>query len=51
MVDNVAYIPPNLRSRVIEKTIVSQIVKKLPGYYETRRFIPVFTTAHHWTLS
>lgn len=28
-----------------------EVVKKLPSFYETRRFITVFTRARHWTLS
>jgi len=35
------------RSRVLEKLLV----KKLPAFYGTRRFITVFTTAFHLTLS
>jgi hypothetical protein len=34
-----------------EKLIVTQQVKKFPLAYVTRRFIIVFTTAHHWTVS
>jgi hypothetical protein len=29
----------------------SQVLKKLPAFYETRRFITVLTRARHWTLS
>jgi hypothetical protein len=40
------------RSRVIlEQLIVSQLVKKLPAFYTTRRFITAFTTARHMFLS
>jgi hypothetical protein len=28
-----------------------QLVKKLPAFYGTRRFITMFTTAHHSSLS
>jgi hypothetical protein len=35
---------------LFEKLIVTQLVKKYPAY-GTRRFITVFTKAHHWTLS
>jgi hypothetical protein len=31
--------------------IVAQLVKKFPVFYETQRFITVFTWASHWTLS
>jgi len=30
---------------------VTQLVKKFPAFYGTRRFITVFTTALHWSLS
>jgi hypothetical protein len=33
------------------KLIVTQLVKKFPAFYVTRRFITVFTTARHWSLS
>jgi hypothetical protein len=36
---------------LLEKLIVTQIVKKFPVFYGTRRFITVFTRAHHWFLS
>jgi hypothetical protein len=37
------------RSRVFEKLIVTQLVKKLPAFYGTTKFI---TTPHpHWSLS
>jgi hypothetical protein len=31
--------------------MVTQIVKKFPAFYETWRFITVFTRAHNWSLS
>jgi len=34
-----------------EKLIVAQLAKTFPSFYGTRRFITVFTTACHWTLS
>jgi hypothetical protein len=34
-----------------EKLTVTQIVKKFPIFYVTRRFITVYTTARHWFLS
>jgi hypothetical protein len=39
------------RSKVLEKLVVTQLVKKFPTFYETRRFITVFTRARHWSLS
>jgi hypothetical protein len=36
---------------VLDKLIVTQIVKKFPAFYGTRRFITVITTARHWSLS
>jgi hypothetical protein len=30
---------------LIEKTLLAQLVKKLPGFYGTRSFITVFTGA------
>jgi hypothetical protein len=40
------------RSRFfLEKLTVTQLVKKFSAFYGTRRFITVFTTARHWSLS
>jgi hypothetical protein len=36
---------------VFDKLIVSQLVKKFPAFYETKRHITVFTRAHRLTLS
>lgn len=37
---------------VIQKKLkVSQLVNKFPAFYETRNFITMFTTAHHFSLS
>jgi hypothetical protein len=33
------------------KLTVVQLCKKLPAFYETRRFITMYTTARHWSLS
>jgi len=30
---------------------VTQLVKNFPVFYRTRRFITLFTTARHWSLS
>jgi len=38
-------------SRVLEKLIVAQLVKKFSIYYGTRRFITVFTRARQLSLS
>jgi len=41
-----------LRSRVLlEKLTVSQLVKKFPAFYTTRRFITAVTNARHLSLS
>jgi hypothetical protein len=36
---------------LLEKLIVTQLVKKFPTFYATQRFITVFTRAYHWSLS
>jgi hypothetical protein len=36
---------------LFQKLIVTQLVKKIPLSYGTRRFTTVFTKARHWTLS
>jgi hypothetical protein len=36
---------------LFEELIVTQLVKKYPLLYGTRRFITVLTKARHWTLS
>jgi hypothetical protein len=38
-------------SRVLGKLTVTQLVNKFPVFYVTLRFITVFTTARHWSLS
>jgi hypothetical protein len=38
-------------SIVIEKLIAAQLVKKFTEFYGIRRFITVFTRAHHRSLS
>jgi hypothetical protein len=35
----------------LEKLTVAQLIKKFPTFYETRKFIIVFTRARHWSLS
>jgi hypothetical protein len=40
------------RSRgLLEKLTVSQLVKKFPAFYGTRRFITAFKRARHLSLS
>jgi len=42
----------NERGKVgLEKLIVTQLIKKFVAFCGTRRFITVFTRAHHWSLS
>jgi hypothetical protein len=36
---------------LLGKLTVTKLVKKFPAFYGTGRFITVFTTAHHWSLS
>jgi hypothetical protein len=36
---------------LLEKLIVTQLVKELPFFYGTRRFITAFSRARHWSLS
>jgi len=33
-------------SRVLDNLIVTQLVRKFPAFYGTRRFVTVFTKAH-----
>jgi len=40
----------NLLRVLLEKLIVTQIVKNFPAFYGTQRFITVFTRACHWSL-
>jgi hypothetical protein len=35
---------------LLEKLTVAQPLQKFPAFYETLRFVAVFTTAHHWSL-
>jgi hypothetical protein len=41
---------PN-RTVLLEKLTFSQLVKKFPTIYGTRRFITAFKSAHHLSLS
>jgi len=38
-------------ARIFEKLIGSQLVKKFPAFYGTRRYITAFTSARHISLS
>jgi len=38
-------------SVLVEQLIFAQLVKKVSTFYETRRFIIVFTRARHWSRS
>jgi hypothetical protein len=40
-----------MEKSLLEKLIVTQLVKKLPAFYGTRRFIAVFTKARYWSVS
>jgi len=35
---------------LLEKLTVTQLVKKLPAFYGSRRFITVSARARHWSL-
>jgi hypothetical protein len=37
--------------QLLEKLPIVQLLKNFPAFYETRRFITVFTRAFHWSLS
>jgi hypothetical protein len=39
------------RSRVLQKPRVTWLVKKLPTFYGSQRFITMFTGACHWSLT
>jgi hypothetical protein len=36
---------------LLDKLIVTQLVKKLPTFYVTRKIITVLERARHWSLS
>jgi hypothetical protein len=42
---------PTPWSRTLEKLRVTQLVKKFPAHYGSRRFITIFTRARHWSLT
>jgi hypothetical protein len=44
-------IPTPWSGVLLEKLTGLQLVKKLPAFYGTRRFITAFTSAHHLSLS
>jgi hypothetical protein len=39
------------RGALLEKLTVTQLAKKFLAYYGTRRFIPLFTEARHYSVS
>jgi hypothetical protein len=36
---------------ILEKLLVTLLVKRFPTFYGTWRFITIFTRAHHWSIS
>jgi len=40
-----------MEQNLLEKLTSTQLVKKFPAFYGTRRFITVFTRARHWSES
>jgi hypothetical protein len=36
---------------LLEKPRVTQLINKFPAFYGTQKFITVFISVHHWTLS
>jgi hypothetical protein len=40
-----------MKQSILEKLIVAKLFKKFPAFYGTRKFITVFTKAHHVSLS
>ena len=37
------------KTALLEKLTVAWVVKKLPAFYETRRFVIAYTRNLHWT--
>ena len=50
-VNSLTYLLTPWSSVLLEKLIGSQLVKKFPAFYGTRRFITEFTSARHLSLS
>jgi hypothetical protein len=48
---HINYLLTPLSRVLLEKLTGSQLVKKFPAFYRTRRFITAFTSARHLTLS
>jgi len=48
--DSLLALPTSCSSVLLEKITGSQLVKKFPTFYVTRRFIAAFTRAHHLSL-
>jgi hypothetical protein len=42
--------PAAQSTTLLEKLMVAQPVNNLSAFYETRKFVTVFTTVRHWTL-
>jgi len=49
--DLLTYVITPCSKVLLENLTVSQLAKKFPAFYGTRRFIAAFTTAHHLSLS
>jgi hypothetical protein len=46
-----AYLLTPYSTVLLEKLTGLQLVKKFPAFYGTRRFVAVFTSVHHLSLS
>jgi hypothetical protein len=42
-------VPKRTNHRVLDMLVVPELVKKFPVFYETERFVNMFTTASHWS--
>jgi hypothetical protein len=55
MTDSLAAGRTEYVSKAVKMTVCScqfrQLVKRFPMFYETRKFVPLFKTAHHFFLS
>jgi len=51
MLSNFTYLMTPWGRVILEKLTGSQLVKKLPAFHWTRRFITAFTSARHLSLS
>ena len=48
---NIIRTPDKLSRFLLEKLTGSQLVKKFPAFYGTRRYLTAFTSARHLSLS